>query len=218
MPLVQMRPGLLGFERETRVKCPGILSSLLLTLFHQATIICRMEIRFASQLDAARLLDIYAQYIDTPITFETELPSLSEFRERIRDISSFYPYLVALDGERVLGYAYAHRCFERSAYRFDAETTIYLDSQARHTGVGIELYSRLLELMKKMNIVNAYALVTEPNKASIYFHQKLGFKPFATFYEAGIKCGKWISVIWLNRVLNEKKEDQPELISVHSIV
>ena len=42
-----------------------------------------MTIRFATKEDAPALLDIYNQYIETPITFETELPSLEEFTNRI---------------------------------------------------------------------------------------------------------------------------------------
>ena len=43
---------------------------------------CRL--RLAAIADAPAILEIYAQYMDTPITFETELPSLEEFEGRIR--------------------------------------------------------------------------------------------------------------------------------------
>ena len=43
---------------------------------------CRL--RLAAIADAPAILEIYAQYMDTPITFETELPSLEEFVGRIR--------------------------------------------------------------------------------------------------------------------------------------
>lgn len=176
-----------------------------------------MEIRFATAEDAGALLAIYAQYIDTTITFETVLPSIDEFADRIRSFSAFYPYLVALEEGRIVGYAYAHRAFTRDAYRFDAETTIYLDRNWQHRGVGLELYGRLLDCLRRMNVVNAYALVTEPNRNSVYFHQKAGFREFATFTDTGYKNGRWISVIWLSKVLNEKTDSQKELISVHDL-
>ena len=63
-----------------------------------------MEMRFATEEDAPALLEIYGQYIDTPITFETELPSLEDFRWRIREFSRDYPYLVSVqDGRRTEG-------------------------------------------------------------------------------------------------------------------
>lgn len=163
-----------------------------------------MEIRFATEDNAQALLDIYAQYIDSFITFETSLPSLEDFKRRIREFSAFYPYLVSVEDGRITGYAYAHRAFTRDAYRFDAETTIYLDRASQHTGTGEALYTRLLDYLRRMNIVNAYALVTEPNRQSVYFHQKLGFRSFATFEDTGYKNGQWISVVWLVKVLGDK--------------
>ena len=43
-----------------------------------------MKLRFADEHDASACLAIYAQYIDTSITFETALPSEAEFAGRIR--------------------------------------------------------------------------------------------------------------------------------------
>ena len=64
-----------------------------------------MKIRKVLPSDAARLLEIYKPYVEqTSITFEYELPELEEFEERIRDISSRYPYLV-LEEEKIWGYA-----------------------------------------------------------------------------------------------------------------
>ena len=84
-------------------------------------------IRFAAPDDAAALLRIYAQYIETPITFEYTLPSEEEFARRIRDIQAVYPYLVYIEDGEVLGYAYAHRFQERAAYQWGAELSVYLD-------------------------------------------------------------------------------------------
>ena len=44
-----------------------------------------MKIRFANPEDSPELLKIYGQYIDTPITFEYELPSEAEFAQRIAE-------------------------------------------------------------------------------------------------------------------------------------
>ena len=75
-----------------------------------------MEIRFAGAADAQDLLGLYGQYIDTPITFECALPSRAEFARRIEGIGRAYPYLLCREGERTVGYAYAHRQMEREAY------------------------------------------------------------------------------------------------------
>ena len=88
-----------------------------------------MTARFAAAGDAEDLLAIYAQYIDTPVTFETVLPSADVFRGRIKEISAFYPYLVLEEEGKIVGYAYAHRHMARAAYGWNAELSVYLDGR-----------------------------------------------------------------------------------------
>ena len=57
-----------------------------------------IKIRTAKVEDAEKLLDIYSYYVKkTAVTFEYEVPSVEEFQERIRHISSHYPYLMQTD-------------------------------------------------------------------------------------------------------------------------
>ena len=62
-----------------------------------------MGIRFAAEADAPALLAIYAQYIETGITFEYELPSREEFARRIREFGGTYPYLIWEEDGRIVG-------------------------------------------------------------------------------------------------------------------
>lgn len=176
-----------------------------------------MEIRKANEGDAAALLAIYKRYIDTTITFETELPTEEEFRGRIREFSSFFPYLVAEEDGKILGYAYAHKAFGRAAYRFSVETTIYMAPEACGTGLSEALYREMLGILEKQGAVNAYALVTGPNTRSIRFHERLGFKAFARFEDVGYKNGEWLDVVWLRAKLNEPRAEMPELVNWNSL-
>ena len=86
-----------------------------------------MRIRSAAADDAARLLGIYAYYVEhTAISFEYDVPSVEEFRSRIENILKAYPYLVAEENGTIQGYAYAHPFVGRKAYEHSAELTIYL--------------------------------------------------------------------------------------------
>ena len=107
-----------------------------------------MRFRTARLSDAPALLEIYREYIDTPITFEYALPSVEEFKDRIRSISEFFPYLVLEDdGGVIVGYAYAHRHMERAAYQWNAELSIYLSRALAGKGWGRRAYGLLLELL-----------------------------------------------------------------------
>lgn len=62
-----------------------------------------IKIRTAKVEDAEKLLDIYSYYVKkTAVTFEYEVPSVEEFQERIRHISSHYPYLIQRKREKLL--------------------------------------------------------------------------------------------------------------------
>ena len=146
-----------------------------------------MHIRFADPGDAAACLAVYAQYIDTSITFETVLPSEAEFSGRIRSYGAVYPWLIAEEDGHVLAYAYAHRAQERAAYGWNAELSVYVSRDAAGRGLGTKLYTVLLALLQKQGVRTAYGVVTMPNDASSALHQKLGFRTLGTYRNTGYK-------------------------------
>ena len=160
-----------------------------------------MDIRFATEEDAAGLLAVYAQYIGTAITFETPLPTAEEFAARIRDIRQAYPYLVLLDGERIAGYAYAHRLRERAAYDWCAELSVYLDRDYTGRGYGRKLYGLLTDLLALQNVKTAVGCVALPNAASEALHLGLGFIRAGTSLNSGYKNGAWHDAAWFEKVL-----------------
>lgn len=123
-----------------------------------------MRYRLATEADAEVLLTIYGQYIETEISFEYRLPSLDEFRKRIRDILLFYPYLVAEEDGKVIGYAYAHRHMQREAYQWNAELSIYLDQKATSKGIGTELAKKIIAILKLQGLQKVCSGITQPNK------------------------------------------------------
>ena len=86
-----------------------------------------MNIRIATIEASGAIRSVYAPYIDTPVTFETALPTIEEFEGRVAGILPEYPYLVCEKDGRIIGYAYACRHRERAAYRWNAELSVYLD-------------------------------------------------------------------------------------------
>lgn len=171
-----------------------------------------MEIRIATEDDAAEALAVYSRYIGTPITFEYELPSVGEFARRIRSTLAEYPYLVYTEGERVRGYAYAHRMAEREAYRWGAELSVYLDPDVTSRGIGGVLYGVLAGLLKLQGVRTVYGRVTSPNPRSERLHEKLGFRRIGPLRRAGFKCGAWHDVTWFEKEIAAYDVPPPELI------
>lgn len=90
------------------------------------------NIRKVEIADAKAIVDIYNYYVEnTAVSFETETLTVNEMAERIKEISSKFPYFVYEKDGKILGYCYAHQWKERAAYSKTLETTIYITSGAR---------------------------------------------------------------------------------------
>ena len=153
-----------------------------------------MGIRFAAEADAPALLAIYAQYIETGITFEYELPSREEFARRIREFGGTYPYLVWEEDGRIVGYAYAHRHMEREAYQWNAELTVYVRRGREGLGIGTALYGALIPKLREMGLVNLYGVLGLPNPGSEALHRRFGFTRQGLYPRMGFKLGEWHDV------------------------
>ena len=98
-------------------------------------------IRVATQADVPEILNIYAPYIETTtVTFEYTVPSLEAFTERFRQVTEGFPWLLWEEEGKILGYAYASLPFDRAAYGWCAEPSIYLRPEARGKHIGRQLY------------------------------------------------------------------------------
>ena len=176
-----------------------------------------MILRFAKISDSTDILKIYGQYMDTPITFEYTLPSAEEFTERVRSISAEYPYIVCEDSGRIVGYAYAHRHMERTAYQWNAELSIYIDREYTSGGLGRKLYGALIDILKLQNIHNVYGCVTVPNEKSEGLHTGIGFEYIGIFHNTGYKCGKWHNAAWLEKQILPYEDNPAPILSVKQI-
>jgi len=156
--------------------------------------------RFAVEEDAESILSIYGPYIlDTVITFEYEIPSIIEFKQRIKNIIREYPFIVYVVDEKIVAYAYAHRQMERAAYQWNVELSVYVDMKYKRQGIGSKLYNVLIEILKLQNICNVYGCVTVPNDCSEGLHGSLGFEKIGIYHNTGYKFNSWHNVAWFEK-------------------
>ena len=169
--------------------------------------------------DAKELLDIYAPYVEkTAISFEYTVPSIDEFKNRILQISSKYPYIKAVVGGKIAGYAYAN-CFKgRKAYDWSVETTIYIKEDCRQMGIGRALYEQLEKALREMGILNMNACIASPvsnseylNDDSFRFHSKMGFQLVGRFHNSGYKFNQWFDMIWMEKMIGEHTNKPAEV-------
>jgi len=169
--------------------------------------------------DAEELLEIYGPYVlETAISFEVKVPSVSEFEQRIRTISEKYPYLKAVVEGEIVGYAYAGSFKGRKAYDWSVETTVYVKADCKRMGIGKALYQKLEDSLKSMGILNMNACIACPSvedefltNDSQYFHEAMGFSLVGKFSCSGYKFGNWYDMIWMEKMLGEHTPEPKEV-------
>jgi L-amino acid N-acyltransferase YncA len=162
-------------------------------------------IRDALPPDAAAIAGIYRPLVeDTFISFELDAPDAAEMRSRMQRVTRGYPWLVAVDSDAVVGYAYASPHRQRAAYASSLDVSVYLACAARGRGVGSALYSALFGVLEQAGTFHrAFAGIALPNDASVALHKKHGFELVGIYREVGRKFGRWIDVAWWQRELRE---------------
>lgn len=162
-------------------------------------------IRSATIQDASSIAGIYNHYVsNTIVTFEEVTVAAEHIRDRIADVQAHYPWLVYEQDGSVIGYAYASPMHARRSYRYSVETTVYLAHDSVGKGVGSQLYSELLHLLKQGGYHTAIGAIALPNERSIALHQKLGFRKTGHHQEVGWKFDRWVDVGYWQLMLQEK--------------
>lgn len=163
-----------------------------------------MIFREATRADLPAMLEIYRPYVEnTTVSFEYETPSLEEFTTRFERITADFPWFVAEENGEIAGYAYADRAFERRAYAWDADLSVYISARFHKRGVGRRFYELLEDTLGRMGYIHLYALVTEENAASCAFHERMGYKVMCVMPQTGFKMGRWLAVTWYEKQLRD---------------
>ena len=165
-----------------------------------------LEIRPATEADLAAVTEIYEHAVlHGTATFELIPPDLAEMTRRFKALmDGGFPYLAAsLDG-RVVGYAYAGPYRPRPAYRFTVENSVYLDPSIHRRGIGLKLMQRLITECEARGYRQMIAVIGDSaNAGSIGVHTKTGFTMIGTHPNVGLKFGRWLDTVMMQRALGE---------------
>lgn len=164
-------------------------------------------VRTASARDAVACLGIYRPYVDTTISWEIEVPTVSEMAARI---DAAHEWLVLERDQRVIGFAYGHALHRLPAFQWSTETGIYVDGDHQRAGSGRTLYAELLRRLTERGYRQALAGITQPNDASNAFHRSFGFTDAGLYRRVEWKHDSWHDVAWMQLdLLGSVAEDEP---------
>jgi phosphinothricin acetyltransferase len=165
-----------------------------------------LQIRPATAADLPAITAIYAHAVlYGTATFELEPPDIAEMTRRYDTLmAGGFPYLVAAVGGGVAGYAYAGPYRARPAYRFSVENSVYLDPQAQGQRIGTQLMRALIAESEKRGYRLMVAVIGDSaNLASIGVHKRTGFELVGTVQNVGLKFGRWLDTVLMQRPLGE---------------
>jgi phosphinothricin acetyltransferase len=145
---------------------------------------------------------IYAQGIeDGEATFETATPTWERFDAgklpRTR--------LVATDDvDRIVGWAAASAVSSRPAYSGVVEHSVYIDRDARGSGIGGELLDAFIEAAENAGVWAIQSSVFPENLASLRIHEKAGFRVVGrreriARSSVGPHAGQWRDTVLIER-------------------
>ena len=163
--------------------------------------------------DILSITAIYAHHVlHGTGTFEVTPPTPEDMRARREDVlSKGLPYLVAVDGDNVLGFAYCNWFKPRPAYRFSAEDSIYLAPEANGQGLGRLLLTELMAQAEKAGVRKLIAVIGDSaNAASIGVHHSVGFDHVGTLTSCGWKFDRWLDVVMMDKALGWGDRSAPQ--------
>ena len=162
-----------------------------------------MRIRDARESDLPAMLEIYNDLIATTTSIYRDEPAtLEERRSFFRTrTEAGYPVIVAEDDSGLIGYATFGDFRSWPGYRFTVEHSVYARGDRRGTGVGGALMAELIARAKAMGKHVMIGGVDADNAASLRFHERLGFERVAHFRQVGFKFGRWLDLMFLQRML-----------------
>jgi len=162
------------------------------------------HVRPGREGDLAAVDAIYEHYIlHTAITFDIERWSADRRRawfERHAP-SGRYRFLVAVEGDDIVGYATTSELSDKRAFETSVEASVYLRHDMGGRGLGSALYAALFVAIEGEDLHRAYAGITGGNPASDALHRRFGFNPVGTYTETGRKMGRYWDVTWWEKHL-----------------
>ena len=164
-----------------------------------------IDVRDADDADVPGILAIYNDVIATSTAVYREEPATLDDRREwfAARRQQGYPILVGVDQSGVIGFASYGDFRSWPGYRFSVEHTVHIRADQRGRGVGTLLMRSLIDRAQQQRKHVMIGGVDADNEASLRFHEQLGFTRVAHLRQVGYKFGRWLDLVFVQRLLDE---------------
>jgi phosphinothricin acetyltransferase len=160
-----------------------------------------LTIRAAAREDAAAIAAIYNEGIEDRLaTFETRPREPAEVAAWLDD---GLPFLVAVGGDAVLGFARVSPYSDRCVYGGVGEHGVYVARSARGGGVGRRLLEALCDEAERAGLYKLTSRVFVDNAASRAVHLAAGFREVGVQRRHARLDGRWKDCVLVERLLGD---------------
>lgn len=173
----------------------------------------RILVRDAAEADMAAVQAIYTDHVlHGSASFEETPPEVAEMlRRRAAIVEVGLPYRVAEVDGALRGFAYAGPYRHRPAYRHSVENSVYVAAEAVGQGVGRALLEDLIERCAELGYRQMIAVIGDSaNASSIALHAALGFRRVGVLRSVGLKFGRWVDSVLMQRPLGAGDDTLPD--------
>ena len=173
-------------------------------------------IRDASPKDMAATAAIYDHFVQTSAaTFEETSPTSNDMTDRYMELlGKGLPFLIAGQGDQIVGYAYAGPYRSRSGYRYTVEDSVYVDQAHLGKGIGRLLLNELINRCTALGYRQMIAVIGDSaNTASIALHSQMGFKVIGALPATGRKFERWVDTVLMQCALGDGATTPPNSAS-----
>jgi phosphinothricin acetyltransferase len=161
-----------------------------------------VRIRPATVDDLAAINDIYNHYVlHSTCTYQTEPETIEARRAWFANHGEKHPVTVAEEDGRVVGWGSLSRFHARAAYGRTVENSVYVDPLLHRRGIGRLLLNDLIERAGVLGHHTIIAGIDAEQTASVSIHGATGFVRVALLNEVGFKFGRWLHVIYMQKIL-----------------
>jgi L-amino acid N-acyltransferase YncA len=154
---------------------------------------------------------------ETLATFTIHPRDEAFFRAKWEKTRQFYPWLVATEGDQVLGFAKAGSFRDNDAYSHCAEVSVYLAPANQRRGIGAKLYERLFALLHLQGFHQLIAIVTSANEDSIRFHERIGMKRVGAIADCGWKFDRFLGITILELRIQDAHQKPGQILTVAEV-
>ena len=143
---------------------------------------------------------------ETPLTQD----DMHERADKVR--AQGLPWLIAEDeAGKIAGYAYAMQFHTRHGWRFTLENSVYIAPNRQRQGIGRRLMSELIPICESLGYRQMIAAIGDSeNHGSVGLHKTMGFEPAGVYRTVGLKFGRWLDVVLMQRALGEGAKTVPD--------